>query len=196
MSKPRLIVIGPLPPPIHGVAVSTSLVLENKELRKSFEVEHLDTSDHRAYGNIGKWEIGNVVLGLRNTVQLIGWHRLSPSLSGVSIHAGLLVHSCTALSRMAGCGSPSRERVPGLLRQIKSRPTAVDPHHSTARCVCRRNGRIVAWSFQRPGAIRKNRCGPKRNAGSESGSERNFYRAGHGSLPQQSATPQGCRRGC
>ena len=72
MSKPRLIVIGPLPPPIHGVAVSTSLVLENKELRKSFEVEHLDTSDHRAYGNIGKWEIGNVVLGLRNTVQLIG----------------------------------------------------------------------------------------------------------------------------
>jgi glycosyltransferase involved in cell wall biosynthesis len=71
MSKPRLIVIGPLPPPIHGVAVSTALVLANKELRQRFEVEHLDTSDHRARENIGRWEIGNVVLGLRNTVQLV-----------------------------------------------------------------------------------------------------------------------------
>src|SRR5437879_11014925 len=71
MSKPRLIVVGPLPPPIHGVAVSTSLVLVNRELHDRFEVEHLDTSDHRPGENIGKWELGNVLIGLRNTSQLI-----------------------------------------------------------------------------------------------------------------------------
>jgi glycosyltransferase involved in cell wall biosynthesis len=70
MSKTRLIVIGPLPPPLHGVAVSTSLVLANKELHERFEVEHLDTSDHRSRANIGKWELGNVALGLRNAFQL------------------------------------------------------------------------------------------------------------------------------
>jgi glycosyltransferase involved in cell wall biosynthesis len=70
MRNPRLIVIGPLPPPVHGVAVSTSLVLSNRELHERFEVEHLDTSDHRSRDNIGKWEFGNVALGLRNTFQL------------------------------------------------------------------------------------------------------------------------------
>jgi glycosyltransferase involved in cell wall biosynthesis len=70
MSKPRLIVLGPLPPPVHGVAVSTSLVLANKVLQSRFHVEHLDTSDHRSHQNIGKWEIGNVVLGLGHTIQL------------------------------------------------------------------------------------------------------------------------------
>jgi glycosyltransferase involved in cell wall biosynthesis len=70
MSKPRLIVLGPLPPPVHGVAVSTSLVLENKELHRRFQMEHIDTSDHRSHHNIGKWDIQNIVLGLRNTVQL------------------------------------------------------------------------------------------------------------------------------
>src|SRR5947209_17573041 len=63
--KRRLIVIGPVPPPYHGVTVSTSLVLANKTLGKRFVVEHLDTSDHRSGGNIGRWDLANIVLGLR-----------------------------------------------------------------------------------------------------------------------------------
>ncbi len=70
MTKPRLIVIGPLPPPIHGVTVSTSLVLANQALKSSFELTHVDTSDHRDGANIGRWDLTNVLIGLRNIASL------------------------------------------------------------------------------------------------------------------------------
>jgi glycosyltransferase involved in cell wall biosynthesis len=70
VSKPKLIIIGPLPPPYHGVTISTSLVLANARLHECFDVAHLDTSDHRSHENIGTWDVQNVVLGLRNAVRL------------------------------------------------------------------------------------------------------------------------------
>ena len=66
----RLIVIGPLPPPVYGVSVSTGLVLANKQLRERFDVEHLDTSDHRTGANIGRWDLTNVLLGISGVVRL------------------------------------------------------------------------------------------------------------------------------
>ena len=71
MTKPRLIVVGPLPPPVHGVTVSTSLVLANPRLREHFAVAHLDTSDHRDGANIGRWDLTNVYLGVRNLIWLV-----------------------------------------------------------------------------------------------------------------------------
>lgn len=67
----RLIVVGPLPPPVHGVTVSTSLVLANPILRERFHVEHLDTSDPRPTTvNIGKWDATNIRLALQQTAVL------------------------------------------------------------------------------------------------------------------------------
>ena len=63
--KHRLVVVGPLPPPHHGVAVSTSLVVDNGELQRRFEVEHFDTSDHRTLENVGRWEARNIVGALQ-----------------------------------------------------------------------------------------------------------------------------------
>jgi glycosyltransferase involved in cell wall biosynthesis len=68
----RLIVVGPLPPPYHGVTVSTDLVLRNALLGSSFDVEHLDTSDHRAHRNVGRWDTTNVVVALRSLRVLRG----------------------------------------------------------------------------------------------------------------------------
>jgi glycosyltransferase involved in cell wall biosynthesis len=70
VSRKRLIVVGPVPPPHHGVTVSTSLVVSNEELRERFELRHLDTSDHRARANIGKWEPKNIWLAVRAVAQL------------------------------------------------------------------------------------------------------------------------------
>jgi glycosyltransferase involved in cell wall biosynthesis len=89
MSKTRLIVIGPVPPPLHGVAVSTSLVLANTELRDAFEVEHLDTSDHRSRANIGRWELGNISLGLRNAFQLARRLRGGPGIVYLPLSQGV-----------------------------------------------------------------------------------------------------------
>jgi glycosyltransferase involved in cell wall biosynthesis len=70
--KHRLIIVGPVPPPIHGVAVSTMLALENRLLHDSFEIEHLDTTDRRPVSNMGKWDVGNVALGL-GALGRLGW---------------------------------------------------------------------------------------------------------------------------
>ena len=71
MSRSRLVVIGPVPPPAHGVSVSTSLVLANPELRKPFAVEHLDTSDRRSGANINTWDLTNILLGLGALARLV-----------------------------------------------------------------------------------------------------------------------------
>lgn len=63
--------IGPLPPPVHGVTISTSLVLANPLLAERFSVEHLDTSDPRSgRANIGRWDATNVVVALRAAARL------------------------------------------------------------------------------------------------------------------------------
>jgi glycosyltransferase involved in cell wall biosynthesis len=69
---PNLIVIGPLAPPVHGVTVSTSLVLGNRLLNERFAVEHLDTSDHRTGVNIGRWDSKNIALGA-SAVARLNW---------------------------------------------------------------------------------------------------------------------------
>jgi glycosyltransferase involved in cell wall biosynthesis len=75
-----LIVIGPLPPPYHGVTVSTSLVLANPLLRHRFELVHVDTSDHRAGRNIGRWDVTNMRLALQAVVRLAHALRGGPSI--------------------------------------------------------------------------------------------------------------------
>lgn len=80
MKKRRLIVIGPLPPPYHGVTVSTSLVLRNPLLHERFDVEHVDTSDRRSGNNIGRWDATNVLLGLRAVASLAARLRGEPGL--------------------------------------------------------------------------------------------------------------------
>jgi glycosyltransferase involved in cell wall biosynthesis len=70
MSHPRLIVIGPLPPPYHGVTISTSLVLANRHLGERFSVDHLDTSDHRMNSNVGTWDLTNIRLAIVSTIRL------------------------------------------------------------------------------------------------------------------------------
>jgi len=71
VKRSRLIVIGPVPPPHHGVTVSTSLVLASQILRESFEVGHVDTSDHRSGANIGSWDVTNVRLALKSILGLM-----------------------------------------------------------------------------------------------------------------------------
>jgi glycosyltransferase involved in cell wall biosynthesis len=80
MTAPRLIVIGPLPPPYHGVTVSTSLVLANPFLRERFTVEHLDTSDHRANSNVGTWDRENIRLGIAGVLGLVRQLRGAPGV--------------------------------------------------------------------------------------------------------------------
>ena len=70
MTRPRLLVIGPTPPPVHGTAVYTRMLLESEALREAFDVRHLDISDRRSIQNLGRLDPVNVWLGLRHVLEL------------------------------------------------------------------------------------------------------------------------------
>lgn len=60
MSGSTLLIIGPSPPPYNGMSVATELVV--KAVADNLTYVHLDTADRRGLSNIGKFELGNVLL--------------------------------------------------------------------------------------------------------------------------------------
>jgi glycosyltransferase involved in cell wall biosynthesis len=62
-NRETVLIIGPTPPPAHGISVLTELLLRS-DLKQSFEVVHLDTADRRTLDNVGRLELGNVALAL------------------------------------------------------------------------------------------------------------------------------------
>jgi glycosyltransferase involved in cell wall biosynthesis len=67
-SKQPVIIVGPTPPPTHGVAVLTALLLESRTIRQDFEIIHIDTSDRRGLENIGRFEIRNALLAIQHAI--------------------------------------------------------------------------------------------------------------------------------
>jgi glycosyltransferase involved in cell wall biosynthesis len=64
-----MVVVGPTPPPVHGVAVMTHRVLEALE-RIDRLAGHVDTSDRRPLSTIGRLDLVNVWLGLKHAAML------------------------------------------------------------------------------------------------------------------------------
>lgn len=69
--SPKILIIGPTPPPYHGVAVSTKLILQAPALQR-FHLLHLDTADRRSIENIGKFDMGNILIGLWHALTFLG----------------------------------------------------------------------------------------------------------------------------
>lgn len=59
----KILIIGPTPPPYHGVSIATEMIL-NSNLQKRFKIIHLDTADRRGLSNMGKIDFANVYLAL------------------------------------------------------------------------------------------------------------------------------------
>jgi glycosyltransferase involved in cell wall biosynthesis len=64
---PRVIVVGQLPPPTNGMTRMTETVLKSS-LARTFDLVHVDTSDHRDAAAIGRIDVRNVWLGLRHAL--------------------------------------------------------------------------------------------------------------------------------
>jgi glycosyltransferase involved in cell wall biosynthesis len=69
--KPRLLVIGPTPPPHHGIATFMERLLLARELHARFDVQHLDISDRRDLSNLGRFDARNAWLGVRHAGELL-----------------------------------------------------------------------------------------------------------------------------
>ena len=70
-SKLRVLFVGPLPPPVHGVAVLQKMLVES-DLRNRFDLHVLDIADRgaKAKRTIGKFTIGNVANAVGNVWRL------------------------------------------------------------------------------------------------------------------------------
>lgn len=105
--RPRLLVIGPTPPPVHGTAVYTRMLLDSPILAEAFEVEHLDISDRRGLENVGRLDPTNVALALRHLAALVGrLVRVRPDVVYVPVSQNALAYLrdglFIVLSRVAG----------------------------------------------------------------------------------------------
>lgn len=65
----KVIIIGPIPPPYHGVSVATSLIL-NSNLKNKFHLIHHDSSDRRGIENIGKIDLMNIFYAIKDFFRL------------------------------------------------------------------------------------------------------------------------------
>jgi glycosyltransferase involved in cell wall biosynthesis len=70
-ARPKVLIIGPVPPPAFGVAKATKLMLDSPVLAERLDVLHLDTSDRRGVSNIGLLDWRNTFLGVRHVWQLL-----------------------------------------------------------------------------------------------------------------------------
>jgi glycosyltransferase involved in cell wall biosynthesis len=68
--KPRLLIVGPLPPPIGGVETFTQAILESKEF-SPFEVAHCDTTKKRAKSTQGRFDPLNFVWACVHFARLV-----------------------------------------------------------------------------------------------------------------------------
>ncbi len=67
--RPRLLIVGPLPPPIGGVETCTQAILESHAL-DAFEVAHCDTTKRRPKETQGRFDLSNAVWALRHFARL------------------------------------------------------------------------------------------------------------------------------
>lgn len=80
-----LIVVGPTPPPTHGVSVMTLTMLE--ALRSAgLLAGHVDTKDPRTVDIIGRFDLENVRLGIVHSLRFV---RLLARTPGTAVYIGL-----------------------------------------------------------------------------------------------------------
>lgn len=64
MSRPKIVLLGKLPPPYMGPAIATQILLRSS-LTDRYDVHHVDTNAHGSLDSIGTWSMEKVRTNLR-----------------------------------------------------------------------------------------------------------------------------------
>jgi len=70
IARPSLLLIGPTPPPFHGVAVAVQTLLRSC-IVEQFRVSHLDLADRRGIQHVNKPDLHDVALFLQQWLRLV-----------------------------------------------------------------------------------------------------------------------------
>jgi glycosyltransferase involved in cell wall biosynthesis len=68
--RPGVVILGPTPPPHHGMSIYTWQILHSRMLAERFEVLHVETADRRSLDNMGRLDVQNVLLALLHGYRL------------------------------------------------------------------------------------------------------------------------------
>ena len=71
IEKPKLLIIGPTPPPYHGVAVAIQTLVRSP-LSEKFDVVHLELADRRGIQHVNKPDLHDVLLFINQWCRLLG----------------------------------------------------------------------------------------------------------------------------
>jgi len=71
VGQPRLLLIGPTPPPYHGVAVAMRGLVEAR-WRDEFSISHLDLADRRGIEHVNQPDLRDVILFTGQWLRLLG----------------------------------------------------------------------------------------------------------------------------
>ena len=71
MPKPKVIILGKLPPPFMGPAIATRIIL-NSTLNEAFELIHLDTTINREIASMGRWKTSKMWKNIAIYFKLFG----------------------------------------------------------------------------------------------------------------------------
>jgi len=67
---PRILAVGPTPPPINGMSVATDHLLRSV-VALDFELHNLDIADRRGLRNVGSLDLGNIVGALSSSARFL-----------------------------------------------------------------------------------------------------------------------------
>jgi glycosyltransferase involved in cell wall biosynthesis len=70
--KPTVLIVGPTPPPHHGITTFTLTLLRSPVLNERYRLVHLDSADRRSHENMGRLDVRNILLGLHHAALLAG----------------------------------------------------------------------------------------------------------------------------
>jgi len=70
MVKPKVLIVGKLPPPYYGPAVATQIIL-NSELKHKFDLIHLKTTVNQSISDFGSFSFGKLLKNIRIYFRLI-----------------------------------------------------------------------------------------------------------------------------
>jgi glycosyltransferase involved in cell wall biosynthesis len=76
--KKQTLIVGPLPPPYHGVAVMIKLLIEGLRTRNGFDFLHLNTRDPKKRKNFGTFTLRNSWFAIKFIFQLLRYLMREP----------------------------------------------------------------------------------------------------------------------
>jgi len=84
--KPRILMVIPLPPPVHGSAAVSSQILESELVREEYELIKVNSSTSRDMAEIGNWSVRKAFRYLNSLIKLFSYLiRYNPDLCYLAI---------------------------------------------------------------------------------------------------------------